>query len=151
MSDNARLALLLNDADLNYKSNPDDFEDLGGFYPAIAQVKTIVGTSTPQDRISDITKETYKKMPGMSFSIPFGRTTGLGVAAISVISQASEEAIADAIAGNLKGGTTGPKSLGIQGLIFKSVSFLPEEIKEGNRKRAKPTTGLPTSLPTPMA
>lgn len=142
MSDNARLALGLSDANLNYKSQAADFEDLGGYFPALARIKGVVTSAVAQDRVSDITKDTYKKKPSMSFSIPFGRTTSTAiVAGVATIGNALEEKVADGIASAVKG-----KAIG-QGLIASTISFLPEEVKEGNKKSAKPTSGLPTSLP----
>jgi|GEM_PF-3463435 len=124
------------------------------FYAAECQI-TVVPTAaagaTKVAAISTITKQSYKKYPGIrSGSIPYGRTTTAPAAQTEgstpttpTLATVAEEDVRKSLMLSLA-----KKTIGGSYQIF-GLHFIPEEFVEGRSfDNKKAATGTPTSLPT---
>lgn len=106
----------LSNADLGYENDgtkAKGFQRPGNFYPAVAKIFVPSGAAVPD--VSGITKRTYKKIPGSSYSIPFG--IHLTDATLN-----SEKAQMDAIETTVKDEAIGAKSVSFEPERFTSPS-----------------------------
>lgn len=119
-SNNWRVGKLSN-ADLGYDTtNYANATSDDGFYPAVA--KMFVPTSeTAVSVISGITKDPYKRLPGSTYSIPFGSH-------VTDDARSSEFEQRNAIAEAVTGAPVNARS----------ISFLPEQL---NKVRPEPGVG----------
>jgi hypothetical protein len=126
-SNAGRTTLSLSNTDLGYADIDGDTIQDENFYPALLRV-FVKGnaTSTPVEKTSDITGNSYKRHEGSSYSIPFGRSlTGDDDGSLNT---SGENDTKNALITQLKAVAT-----------VGSVSYDPEIFRSG-RILASPTT-----------
>lgn len=123
-SNDGRTDLGLTDADLGYANIDANTAQLENFYPALLRCFVPTAGATPLTPISAITKKEYRRIPGRSYSIPFGRAGGTPATD-------TEETRKAALITEAKAGAGTNKATG--------VSYEPEVFKVGKPDLASPT------------
>lgn len=122
-SNGGRLSLGLNNLQLGYVDIDANTRQEDNFYPALLRVFVPTQNAAALTPISAITKKEYSRIPGQSFSIPFGRTT-------AGAKTDTEEGRKAALAADARKGAGAIKA--------SSVSYEPEVFKVGKPDLASP-------------
>ncbi|HEY9599016.1 MAG TPA: hypothetical protein V6D33_15230 [Cyanophyceae cyanobacterium] len=123
-SNAGRTDLGLINTQLGYANIDAETRQAENFYPAVLRVFVPTSGATPTTPTSAITKKEYTRIPGKSYSIPFGRTT-------AGAKTDTEEGRRAALASDAKKGSGTNQA--------SSVSYDPEVFKVGKPDLTSPT------------
>lgn len=134
-SNGGRRLLNLSDRDCGYENIVAATKQEENFYPALIRCFVASG-ATVTTPISAVTKHEYNRIPGRSYSIPFGRT-------ISSVTDAKTGAAETTVDDVDQEDVRTSLSLAAKGAGAKSVSFEPEVFKTGKPDLASPVSTNP--------
>jgi len=135
-SQTARAGLNLTDGRLGYERIDAGTVQDDNFYPALIRV-FVKSADTKTPKVSDITKESYKRLPGSSYSFPFGRTiTGTDDSTTGTSESTIDTVDAEDVRKSLSTFIRGQQNV-------TSVSYEPEVFKVGKQDLVSPPSANP--------
>jgi len=134
-SNTGRRSLNLSDRDCGYENIVAATTQADNFYPALIRC-FVASSTTAATPISAVTKHEYNRIPGRSYSIPFGRTMS---SVTDAKTGAAESTLDDVDQEDVRGSLTLQAKAG----GAKSVSFEPEVFKTGKADLASPASTNP--------